>query len=190
TAIHHIHESYCYMEVVDPETNQPVPDGKEGKILVTNFTRRFMPLVRYDIGDMGRILTEPCPCGRTVKQMELLGRSDDVLIIGAGNTALSSISKVVGMIPELSMHFRMTASVEGHKDLLTVEVETIKPCSEAELNALSEKLYETLMQNDHNFETMVNTGTICKPKTIVLNPDTLPRNPRTGKLKQVIDKRI
>lgn len=190
TAIHHIHESYCYMEVVDPETNQPVPDGTEGKILVTNFTRRLMPLVRYDIGDMGRIIPEPCPCGRTVKQMELLGRSDDVLIIGAGNTALSAISKVVGMLPELSMHFRMTASTEGHKDLLTVEVETIRHCSDAELKALSEKLYETLIRNDHNFETMVSTGTICKPKTIVLNPDTLPRNPRTGKLKQVIDKRI
>ncbi|MEG1562709.1 MAG: aldehyde dehydrogenase family protein, partial [Bacteroides sp.] len=143
--VHHIHEDYCIMEVVDPETNAPLPDGKAGKILVTNFNRTLMPLIRYDIGDMGRILIEKCTCGRKVRLMELLGRSDDTLIIGGGNIGLDAIAEVVGCFPELSYHFRMIANMEGVKDQFTLEVETIKELTGAAYDELATRVYEKLL---------------------------------------------
>lgn len=187
--VHHIHEDYCIMEVVDPETNQPVADGEEGKILVTNYSRRLMPLIRYDIGDMGRILTKKCTCGRQVKLMELLGRSDETLIIGGGNIQLDSIAQVVGHFDELSYHFRMTADLEGIKDRFTLEVETIKELDDNMYQELEKKLYEHLLHEKHEFLGFMKSGSIVPPIVKVLPPNSLPRNPRTGKMKQTIDKR-
>lgn len=187
--VHHIHEDYCIMEVVDPETGLPLPDGEEGKILVTNFSRRLMPLIRYDIGDMGRILTRRCSCGRTVRLMELLGRSDDTLIIGGGNIQLDSVSQVIGQFSDLSYHFRMIAEVVDRKDLLRIEIETVKHLSEAEMKRLENEVYERLLIEKHEFVNFMKTGSILAPSVSVLPPDSLPRNPRTGKLKQVIDNR-
>lgn len=188
-AVHHIHEDYCIMEVVDPETGIPVPDGEPGKILVTNYNRLLMPLIRYDIGDMGRILTHKCSCGRTVKLMELLGRSDDTLIIGGGNIQLDSISQILGEFELLSCHFRMVADIVDRKDRLTVEVETIKPMDNVRGRELEQKIYERLLVERHEFANFMKTGSIHPPVIKVVAPDSLPRNPRTGKLKQVIDNR-
>ena len=188
-AVHHIHEDYCIMEVVDPETEQPLPDGEVGKILVTNFSRYLMPLIRYDIGDMGRILTRRCSCGRTVKLMELLGRSDDTLIIGGGNIQLDAIAEIIAKMPALSMHFRMTADADEVKDRFTLEVESIHPADAAQTAQMQEQLYDLLLQNKHEFLAFMKTGSILPPVVRVLPPDSLPRNPRTGKIKQVIDKR-
>lgn len=188
-ALHHIHEDYCIMEVVDPETNQPLPDGETGKILVTNFSRTLMPLVRYDIGDMGRILTQKCQCGRQLRLMELKGRSDDTLIIGGGNIQLEAIAQVIAKLPELSYHFRIMANVKERKDQFTLEVESIKVLTDAEYATLSEKLYNQLLLDKHEFLAFMKTGSIQPPIVKVLPPDSLPRNPRTGKIKQVIDNR-
>lgn len=188
-AVHHIHENYCIMEVVDPETNEPLPEGKAGKILVTNFSRYFMPLIRYDIGDMGRILTRKCSCGRQVKLMELLGRSDDTLIIGGGNIQLNAISNIVGYFPELSFHFRMIAETSDVKDQFILEVESLKELSAEETAALEKRVYDRLLCEKHEFLAFMKSNSIKPPKIRVLPPDTLPRNQRTGKIKQTIDRR-
>ncbi|MEG1766395.1 MAG: aldehyde dehydrogenase family protein [Muribaculaceae bacterium] len=188
-AIHHIHENYCIMEVVDPETNEPLPDGASGKILVTNFNCTLMPLIRYDIGDMGRIFTKKCSCGRQVRLMELLGRSDDTLIIGGGNIQLDSIAEVVEKFPELSYHFRMIADTHGVKDLFTLEIETIKELSIARCEELAKCVYDELLIQKHEFLAFMKTGSIMPPIVKILAPNTIPRNPRTGKLKQTIDNR-
>lgn len=187
--VHHIHEDYCIMEVVDPATGQPVPDGEEGKILVTNYRRRFMPLVRYDIGDMGRILTHRCSCGRTVKLMELLGRSDDTLIIGAGNISAGAVAHVLGHFPELSAHFRLVAETCDRKDQLTVEVESLTPLSAEATASLEARVYDRLLLEKPILATALTTSTILPPLVRVLPPNSLPRNPRTGKLKLTVDRR-
>ena len=187
--LHHIHEDYCIMEVVDPQTNEPLPDGEAGKILVTNFSRYLMPLIRYDIGDMGRILTRKCSCGRTVKLMELLGRSDDTLIIGGGNIKLTDIAQIVGKVEGLSMHFRMMARTENAKDRFIVEAETVEKISPEEMDLLRQELHRRLMEDKHEFAAFLKTGSILEPLVRIVEPDSLPRNRRTGKLKQVIDER-
>lgn len=188
-ATHHIHEDYCIMEVVDPETGVHVPDGQPGKILVTNFSRRLMPLIRYDIGDMGRILIRRCTCGRQVKLMELLGRSDDTLIIGGGNIKLLDIAQTVSRFPALSMHFRIIAENDGIKDRFILEVETLHALTNPERERLEKRLYDQILMDKHEFLAFMKTNSIVPPVVKVLNPKTLPRNKRTGKLKQVIDNR-
>ncbi|MEG1749107.1 MAG: aldehyde dehydrogenase family protein [Tannerellaceae bacterium] len=188
-AVHHLHEDYCVMEVVDPETNQPVADGTAGKILVTNFSRYLVPLIRYDIGDMGRILTRRCSCGRTVRLMELLGRSDDTVIIGGGNIQLTSIATVVKSFPELSFHFRMIAETVGMKDQLTIETESLELLPKEEKETLQRKFYDELLIQKHEFSHFLKSSSILPPVIIIADPDTLPRNPRTGKIKQTIDNR-
>ena len=187
--VHHIHENYCIMEVVDPETNEPLPDGEAGKILVTNFSRNLMPLIRYDIGDMGRILTRKCSCGRQVRLMELMGRSDDTLIIGGGNIQLSAIANVVGNFPELSFHFRMIAEIDDVKDRFILEVESLETLSTDETAYLEKRDYDQLLLEKHEFLAFMKSNSIKAPVIRVLPPDTIPRNPRTGKIKQTIDRR-
>lgn len=187
--IHHIHQDYCIMEVVDPQTNIPVADGQEGKILVTNFSRTLMPLIRYDIGDMGRILTKKCSCGRQVKLMELLGRSDDTLIIGGGNIQLDSIAQIISNFKELSYHFVISAENKNLKDQFILEIETIKQMQDDQYTALAQKVYDRLLIDKHEFLAFMKTGSINPPIVKVVAPNTLPRNPRTGKIKQTVDRR-
>lgn len=71
---YHIREADIYIEIVDPETGKPLPDGKEGEIVFTTLTRRGMPFIRYRTGDISRLLTRDCTCGSVLK---LLGRVGD-----------------------------------------------------------------------------------------------------------------
>ncbi|MDT3740261.1 MAG: aldehyde dehydrogenase family protein [Candidatus Kapabacteria bacterium] len=186
---HLIHEDYCLMEVVDPDTNQPVPTGQPGKILVTNFTRKLMPLIRYDIGDMGRLVETKSKSGRTLRMMELLGRSDDVLIIGGANIALESVAKSIAKVKGLSYHFRMTAELDGMLDKFVLEVETVDSLPDDEKLKLQNAMYDSLIMEKPEFAYFLKSGSISNPEVKVINPGELPRNPRTGKIKQVIDSR-
>lgn len=77
----HIAEDRIYLEIVDDEGNL-LPDGSEGNILVTHFRERGTPLIRYKIGDIGKINVEKCSCGRNFRTMEITaGRSNDIVIL-------------------------------------------------------------------------------------------------------------
>lgn len=83
----HIAETEFWIEIVDPETGQPVPDGQEGEIVITSLSRRGMPLVRYRIGDISRFLPDSpsCACGLPLRKIApIKGRVDHMLIVGSG----------------------------------------------------------------------------------------------------------
>ena len=67
---YHIREADLYLEIVDPLTGAPMPDGAMGEVVFTTLTRKGMPLVRYRTGDLSRFVTEPCPCGTVLKRLE------------------------------------------------------------------------------------------------------------------------
>jgi len=80
----HLHMLDHYLEVVDFETGRPVWD-RPGRVLITLLTNYAMPLLRYDIGDVGVLTHEPCPCGReTLVLKQLLGRVSDFITSPAG----------------------------------------------------------------------------------------------------------
>lgn len=85
----HIAEDRVHVEIVD-DAGRPLPDGAEGRLLVTAYMERAMPLLRYEIGDIGRIDPQPCRCGRTFRTLELTrGRADDVVVLADGRKLYS-----------------------------------------------------------------------------------------------------
>lgn len=82
----HLAADSVYVEVVDAD-GRPVAPHEEGELVVTGLVNRLEPLVRYRLGDLGRLVPEPCPCGRGLPRIELTdGRSDDVVTLPDGRT--------------------------------------------------------------------------------------------------------
>jgi len=80
----HVCEDMYELEVLGPD-GQPVPDGQIGCITVTDFTNMAMPMIRYQLGDIGYAMDERCPCGRTERRIVVCGRLQEV--IDTGNQA-------------------------------------------------------------------------------------------------------
>ena len=188
-AMHHVHEDIHLVEIVDPATFQPLPDGEVGRIVVTNIDRFLMPTLRYDVGDLGRLVPERCACGRTLRQLELLGRADEVLVIGGFKVTLDTAATVLGAIPDLSHAFRILARQVDQLDQLVVEVEAEPSVDEAGREALALQVVEGLRRFKPDF-TVFGKGGIAPILARVLPPGAIPRNPRTGKISQVVDQRV
>jgi phenylacetate-coenzyme A ligase PaaK-like adenylate-forming protein len=185
-SIHHVNEELHLLEIVDPETHQLLPHGEPGNIILTNIDRTLMPVIRYNVGDRGRIISGACPCGRTTRRFELLGRSDEVVVIGADNV---SIATCVAQVDGLSQNFTLYGKSQGGLDLLEVQVESLEPLAEPGKIELSRKLVETILREKPVIASNLSTGAIARPVATVLAPGELPRNPRTGKIKRVIEER-
>ena len=77
----HVMEDAIYLEILDTETNEPVHPGKVGNLVATVFPRHVMPSIRYNLRDLGRLVsTERCDCGSYFQRMDhFLGRSDNMV---------------------------------------------------------------------------------------------------------------
>src|SRR5690349_4867115 len=120
----HVNEDHFLVEVVDPHSGEPLPDGVVGELVFTTLTKEALPLLRYRTGDLASVTREPCACGRTFARMSrVVGRSDDMLIIRGVNVFPSEIERALLAIPELALHYRLVVERPGHLDELTVEAE-------------------------------------------------------------------
>lgn len=100
----HVSEDHFYPEVVDPETGIPVGEGESGELVLTTLTTRAFPLIRFRTGDRVRMLSGPCPCGRTLRRMEWSPRRTDEIMTIRGvkvhhRQVLLQIERVLGFIP-------------------------------------------------------------------------------------------
>ena len=92
----HVNEDHFYVETIDPNTGEVLPEGEEGEIVFTSLDKEAFPLLRYRTRDISRLSREKCSCGRTfVKMMKPKGRSDDMLIIKGVNVFPSQIETVL-----------------------------------------------------------------------------------------------
>ena len=120
----HIWEDYYIVEIVDPDTLEPVPDGEVGELVLTTINREAMPLLRYRTRDLTRILPGPCPCGREHKRLDRMkGRSDDMIILKGVNIFPIQIETVLMKYPELASDYLITLETRDDNDMMTVEVE-------------------------------------------------------------------
>ncbi len=116
----HINEDHFLVEVLDPATLEPVPEGEVGELVITTLTKEAFPMIRYRTRDLTRILPEPCPCGRTLRRMSrIMGRTDDMLIIKGVNVFPTQIEAVLfdieGVRAALPAH-RRTREQRGQGD--------------------------------------------------------------------------
>ncbi|HWQ67141.1 MAG TPA: phenylacetate--CoA ligase [Methanospirillum sp.] len=120
----HIAEDHILIEVLDPDTGEPVPDGSRGEMVLTTLRKRARPLIRFRTGDIITVTKVPCACGRThTRIMGIHGRTDDMLIIKGVNVFPSDVEAVVRDIPDLTGEYRIVVDRQNHLDVITIEVE-------------------------------------------------------------------
>ena len=120
----HIWEDYYIVEIVDPETLEPVPEGEVGELVLTTINREAMPLLRYRTRDLTRILPGECPCGRHHARLDRMkGRSDDMIILKGVNIFPIQIETILLQFKELSTDYLITLETKDTNDEMTIEVE-------------------------------------------------------------------
>lgn len=120
----HIWEDYYIVEIVDPQTLEPVPEGEVGELVLTTINREAMPLLRYRTRDLTRILPGECACGRLHKRLDRMkGRSDDMIILKGVNIFPIQIETILMKFKELSTDYLITLETKDENDAMIVEVE-------------------------------------------------------------------
>ncbi len=177
----HVSEDHFFIEIVDPATGEPLPDGEEGELVVTTLTKEAFPMIRFRTGDMTRIIPGPCACGRTMRRIgRIVGRCDDMLIIRGVNVFPSRIESILLEVEGTTPNYRIVLERKGALDEALVEVE---PTEEllfdrvAEHQALLDKL-------GRRFASELGVGLGIK----LVEPGSLARS-QEGKTIRVVDRR-
>lgn len=121
----HYWDDYIYLEIVDPVTLQPVPDGEMGEIVITTLVKEGAPLIRYRTHDLSRIIPGECPCGCKYPRLDvIMGRTDDMMKIKGVNVFPSQIEEILKEFSELSSEYQIRISHLDGKDTMRIYVET------------------------------------------------------------------
>ena len=134
----HYWADYYLLEILDPETLEPVPPGDLGEMVVTTLRKEAAPLVRYRTRDLTRLIDGPCPCGNPLpRHAHILGRSDDMFIFRAVNIYPGQIDHVLSGIPGIGSEYQVhLAHRDDGRDTMTLKVERAQggsPQGDAEL---------------------------------------------------------
>ena len=175
----HFWEDYYIVEIVDPETLEPVPDGEVGELVLTSLCREAMPLLRYRTRDLTRVLGRTCPCGRNhVRIDRMRGRSDDMMVLRGVNIFPIQIEKILMTFPELASNYLITLTTDEDNDNMTVEVE---------LEELFTDDYRRLQNLANRIQRALKDEILLTPHVKLLPKGTLPVS--EGKAVRVVDKR-
>ncbi|HOW67848.1 MAG TPA: phenylacetate--CoA ligase [Candidatus Paceibacterota bacterium] len=173
----HLWEDHFLMEVLDPVTNEPVPEGCPGELVLTTLCREAMPLIRYRTRDITSVVAEPCSCGRTHRRIRrITGRTDDMLIVRGANIYPQQIERILMSVPGVGRNYLICLS---GLDEMTVKVEL----SASEFDGRVERLVHLQTQLTERLRAEI----MVKPLVELVPPGSLP--PSEGKAKRVIDNR-
>ena len=121
----HYWDDFLYVEIIDPKTGEPVPDGELGEIVITTLVKEGAPLIRYRTHDLSRIIPEKCSCGSAFPRRDrIMGRTDDMMKIKGVNVFPSQIEEVLQAFPEISSEYQIRISHLDGKDTMRIYVET------------------------------------------------------------------
>ena len=121
----HYWDDYIYIEIVDPETLKPVPDGELGEIVITTLVKEGAPLIRYRTHDLSRIIPGIGPCGSNYPRLDIImGRTDDMIKIKGVNVFPSQIEEILKEFPEVSSEYQIRISHLDGRDTMRLYVET------------------------------------------------------------------
>ena len=175
----HINEDHFYVEVIDPDTGEVLPEGTKGELVFTSLDKEGFPMLRYRTKDICILTREPCSCGRThVKMTKPLGRSDDMMIIRGVNVFPSQIEAVLlkqGYTP----NYQIVVDRKNNTDTFDIYVEFSN-------DMFSDKISDVQVREDRlkgAMRSMLGIG----PKIHLVAPKSIKRS--EGKAVRVIDKR-
>ena len=168
----HQWEDHYLVEIVDPASGAPLPDGEAGEVVVTALTREALPVVRFRTGDLSRIVSrQPCACGRThLRLARISGRLDDMLIVSGVNFFPAQVEQSLLKVPGVLPNYQLT--IEDHHGIKRLHVTV-----EAEAGVTGYQV-EKQLKEDLGFS----------PDGEIVPPGSLPRP--EGKAKRVFFKDI
>lgn len=120
----HAIDSEFIIEIVDPATGQPVEPGAEGELVITNLGRVGFPVLRYRTGDIVRVDTAPCPCGRTFTRFDggVIARADDMVVVRGVNIYPAAIESLLRRYTAVD-EFRVTITTRREMSEILIEIE-------------------------------------------------------------------
>jgi phenylacetate-CoA ligase len=171
----HIWEDHFYPEVIDPVSDDVLPEGERGELVFTSLTKEAMPVIRYRTRDLTRLLPGTARPG--MRRMEkVTGRTDDMIILRGVNIFPTQIEEIVLRTPGLSPHFQLVLTKQGRMDHLTVQVEARPECPAERREPAGREVAKAVK------DTVGSSVEVA-----VVEPETLARS--VGKLQRVVDHR-
>ncbi|HPW69286.1 MAG: phenylacetate--CoA ligase [Desulfomonilia bacterium] len=176
----HIWEDAYLVEIVDPDTLEPLPAGSRGELLITTLSREAMPIIRYRTKDLTSLEPGECACGRTHARINrITGRSDDMMILKGVNIFPIQIESVLNSIPGVGRNYRIILEQKGHNDHMIVQVE-IDP-------SLNLDAYKSLERLKNRITQELKGELLITPEVDLREPGSIPV--AEGKAVRVIDNR-
>jgi phenylacetate-CoA ligase len=176
----HLNEDHFIPEIIDPETEQPLPMGEPGELVLTTVTREAMPLIRYRTRDLTRLYLDDCPCGRTLVKMEkIAGRTDDMIIVRGVNIYPGQVEEVLFGFEGVTPHYIIRITRDGALDNMEVHVEVTESLFFDEMKKQRDLVDEISENLRHALGISV--------KVRMVEPRSLERF--KGKAKRVVDER-
>lgn len=176
----HVMEDHFYPEIIDSSTQETLPEGKNGELVLTTLTRHGMPIIRFRTKDITALSRKKCGCRRTlVKMNRITGRADDMLKVKGVAVFPSQIEKALLKIDGLEPHYQIIVTRPHHLDEMEVRVE-------ASPELFSDEVKE-LVGIKKSIEDYIHNEIGLRVKVTLVEPKTLPRS--EGKAVRVIDKR-
>ncbi len=177
----HINEDYFYPEIIDPNTLHPLPPGAVGELVFTSLQKEAMPLIRYRTRDVTHLIYDKCACGRTlVRHGSILGRTDDMLIVGGVNFFPSQLESILLAFSQTAPHYALHLTKKGPLDEVAADIETLPEfwgqTGEGTSELLTKKI-EAKIKDILGFRIRIR----------LVSPNSVPRS--EGKSKRVFDER-
>lgn len=176
----HVWEDAYLVEIIDPHTLEPVPDGVYGELVLTSIKREGMPILRYRTKDLTRIIPGDCRCGRVHRRLDRMqGRSDDMFIIKGVNIFPVQVEQVLMNIPEVGNNYVIVLRQENSIDTMIVRVEVNDRIFVEDMRQLQR--IQKKIAHELRGELLVT------PLVELVEPNSLPRS--EGKAIRLIDER-
>ena len=172
----HYWDDYLYIEIIDPKTGEPVPDGEPGESAITTLAKEGAPLLRFRTHDMSRIIPEPCSCGRSYPRIDIIqGRSDDMFKVHGVNMFPGQVEEILQQVDGVLSEYviKITNDEDHNRDVMLVTVEAEGRVDFEQAGAKIRELFKSRIG--------------VTPKITVVPFGTLPRSEK--KTKRVIDHR-
>lgn len=182
---HRVMEDVGFIEIVDEETLLPITEkGVVGKMLLTNLTRKLMPIIRYPSGDRAMWVDD----NQKNRKFQLCGRSDEAARLGTISVYYENTREMVlDLFPNNNgVFFQMITDHIEMKDQLTL-------CLYTDEKNISKEIFDQIMtkfaKDKPAYENLLNKGVIHPLKVVIEKSDNVYRNERTGKVMRIIDRK-
>ncbi len=172
----HYWDDYIYIEIIDPKTGEPVPDGEDGEIVITTLVKEGAPLLRFRTHDLSRIIPGDCQCGSCYPRIDIIkGRSDDMFKVRGVNMFPNQVEDIIRQVEGTSSEYSIAIGHDDEtgKDVMLLTVEGDGKYDFEEMGKKIQDLFRSLIG--------------MTPKVIIVPVGTLPRSEK--KTKRVTDYR-